>query len=191
MRNIPVICQNISCQKVFLTYPSKIKHNRAKFCSKSCQYSKSLIERFWEKVHKTDTCWIWTAYLDEKGYGHIGTNGKGTIGAHVLSYKIAFGDIPKGMFVCHNCPSGDNPACVNPSHLWLGTQKQNVQDAHKKGRINRKGTKNSSAKLTENDITYIRSVKDIIPMIQLAKEFHCTPENISSIWKRRTWKHVP
>jgi hypothetical protein len=84
---------------------------------------KTLQERFWAKVEKTDTCWLWTGNHDRRGYGRIAVDGK-TLGAHRVSYELMHGPIPPRMLVDHRC---FNHACVNPSHLRLATQKQNVE----------------------------------------------------------------
>lgn len=90
------------------------------------------IERFWDKVAHIPfhTCWEWTAAKNEKGYGVFGV-GKETDKASRLAYKLTKGPIPRGLFVLHSC---DNPGCVNPDHLWLGTNLDNVKDMIKKGR---------------------------------------------------------
>jgi hypothetical protein len=93
-----------------------------------------IADRFWEKVpDRPDVgCWLWTAATGPKGYGvfQLG-RGEGTTGAHRLAYELAYGKIPDGMFACHRC---DVPACVRPSHLFLGTNADNAADMGAKSR---------------------------------------------------------
>ena len=87
-------------------------------------------QRFWAKVRKTEDCWEWIAGKGGRGYGNFWYTGK-TVNAHRFSYVLTYGEFDQSLQVCHTC---DNPGCVNPEHLWLGTPKDNMQDKMKKGR---------------------------------------------------------
>jgi len=91
----------------------------------------TIMKRFFDKVEKTESCWLWIAGGRGKGYGSFKINGK-SIDAHRVSYELHNGEIPKEMHVCHTC---DNTKCVNPDHLFLGSPKDNWQDGFNKGRI--------------------------------------------------------
>lgn len=113
---------------------------------------KTLEERFWSFVKKTDSCWLWQGST-QKGYGNISAwNPKQRIlKAHRLSYEIHYGEIPEGVgyhgiCVLHKC---DNPSCVNPKHLILGTQQDNLEDMRKKGRSSHVITKEQVYKIRE------------------------------------------
>lgn len=92
---------------------------------------KSIEEKFWKNVTRGPGCWLWSGSRNDKGYGHIHVFNK-TIQAHRASWEIANGQIPDGMYICHRC---DNPPCVNPEHLFLGSPSDNTRDAVRKGRM--------------------------------------------------------
>lgn len=150
--------------------------------------------RFWRYVDKSDGCWLWTGKsLNKKGYGQIQIGGQGTkhILAHRLSYEIHCGPIPDGMVVMHSC---DNPGCVNPDHLSLGTQSQNILDAFARGRKNAIpphvfGEKCGASKLTEAQA--IDVIKSSEPMKILAARFGVSNSAIERIKNGKTWRHLP
>lgn len=120
-------------------------------------------ERFESKILKTDSCWLWQGMVNSKGgnYGRFRI-GKRMVLAHRASYEIFIGPIPVGKVVCHTC---DNPSCVNPNHLWLGTQSQNIKDAVKKNRWIQgnvrgqyKGEKHPNAKLSNTQVIQIKEM---------------------------------
>ena len=190
-----VVCAYPSCQKPFRATPAKVKKGWQKHCSAECyrlDTNARLLPRFWEKVVKTETCWLWTGAQGEKGYGTIRIDGHG-VPVHRFSYEIHFGAIPYSLFVCHNCPGGDNPSCVNPEHLWLGTPKENLHDAIKKGTFffaGREGELHVQAKLTDKEVLYIRSQKGIMTAKELALSCNAKESNIYMIWCGKTWRHL-
>jgi hypothetical protein len=96
------------------------------------RWSGNPVDRFWEKVDKSGDCWLWTGHRGCKGYGAAWAEGRHQA-AHRVSWELAFGAIPDGLHVLHHC---DNPPCVNPDHLWLGTNSDNQRDCVAKGRAN-------------------------------------------------------
>lgn len=171
---------------------------------------KTVEERFWSKVDEDGPvclgrgkCWTWIAGKNPKGYGIFGViGGFGEQLAHRISYRLLVDDIPNGLLVCHHC---DNPPCVNPKHLFLGTHVDNANDMVKKGRQSCRGftghatnwnsacgEKHGMAKLTENDVLSIRSQfsKGGITQIELGRIFGVTKLQIHNIVHRKRWKHI-
>lgn len=146
---------------------SKLQWEARIYCSMSCKnISEGLLrkipieERFWRFVSKgsEDSCWEWIGTHDGNGYGHImRETGKSPAKAHRVSYEMHKGPIPKGLVVRHEC---DNPKCVNPKHLILGTQKDNVDDMVKRCRQNKKSLQNLNHK-KKLDLQQIEEIKGI------------------------------
>ena len=137
-------------------------------------------KRFWEKVSKKNGCWQWTSALAVNGYGVFWFEGS-NVYAHRHIFYLEGCDIPSGMQVCHTC---DNPSCVNPDHLFLGSPSDNHVDSSKKGR--RKGQK-----LCEEDVRRIRDMhrsggknKDI------SRLFKLHPKYVHKITSKEKWAHV-
>lgn len=148
--SLPRTCEH--CGSPFMARTRQLRIGKGRFCSKSCAAStridpfgvgqgppRSLAVRFWAKVNKTDSCWLWMAGTRPNGYGSIrvrGADGKWRNEyAHRVGWLLLRGAIPDGLLVLHNCPGGDNKACVRPEHLFLGTHADNSRDAVKKGTV--------------------------------------------------------
>lgn len=156
-------------------------------------------QSFWIKVNKygaipehcpeLGSCWIWTGSTDGHGYGSIRRNGV-LHKAHRVSYVFAHGSIDENLNVLHKC---DNPSCVNPCHLFLGTQKENVQDMVKKGRNkygDLRGENGSGAILNQKQVDEIRQLlaKGNVTQRFLAEEYGVSYSAISDLSRGRTWK---
>ncbi len=147
-----------------------------------------LIERFWERVEVRgeDDCWFWTAACFPSGYGAIRDEGQARC-AHRVSYQIDHGHIPQGLFVLHHC---DERRCVNPKHLYAGTQKQNVQDAWDRDRMPF-GEQTVMSKLTEADVVEIRRRRrEGESLASLSCAFGVGQPTISMVARSKTWKRV-
>jgi len=146
--------------------------------------------RFWEKVNKSRNCWEWLGAKNTNGYGRFYDGDKMAL-AHRYSWELVNGSIPEGMYICHHC---DNRSCVNPDHLFLGTAKDNMQDAERKGRIaHAKGEKIGSSKLTEEQVLNIRNEYQFLGennSLVLAKEYGVSHVCILNIVNGISWKHL-
>jgi len=147
---------------------------------------KTSLERFWEKVDKTDTCWLWFG-SKTKGYGKMNINHH-CVYAHRFIWEETYGPIPEGLMVLHHC---DNPPCVKPSHLFLGTASDNEYDSVNKGRhFDNAGEKHPLAKLTAIQVREIRLVyiPRILPFRKLASQYNVSQSTIQQVLNRRTWR---
>lgn len=148
--------------------------------------------KFWIKVEKrgVNECWHWIGCRSARGYGRFNRNGR-TINAHRVAWEIIHRVIiPSGMEICHSC---DNPSCVNPSHLWIGTHKENCDDRDRKGRNKSfQGEAHGRAKLTNGIVLEIRNRYAIEPIgtLALAKQYRLNKKTVQQIVKRQLWKHV-
>lgn len=167
------------------------KHSEAskQMMSRSKAALRPAEQRFWERVVRgpKGVCWNWLGNKDQDGYGRLWT-GKRTTPAHRFSWQIRYGSIPNGFQVLHKC---DNPSCVNPHHLFLGTPRENIDDMLAKGR-SLKGEKHSLAKLTESQAIEVlrwrpgcgEKLKDV------AKRLRVSLSAIELIRSGRNWSHL-
>lgn len=149
--------------------------------------------RFWAKVRKTDGCWIWTGARNPNGCGRIsvGARGAGLALAPRASWILAHGAIPAGLHVCHHC---DNPPCVRPDHLFLGSGADNTHDMMMKGRngygVNR-GEENGAARLTSAAVLEIRKRRARGATLQsLACEYGVGKSSVHRIARGKNWRHL-
>lgn len=144
------------------------------------------LKRFWAKVDLSNPrdCWNWIGAAHESGYGAFSINHK-TVYAHRLVWEIANGPIQNGLFVCHHC---DNPACVNPKHLFLGTARDNYEDSAIKGRC--RGTHRPKTQIPTGLLKKLRTIREIygISQVQLGSMIDKNSSLISLI---ETGKVIP
>lgn len=156
--------------------------------------------RFWSHVDNSGECWLWIGAHTRNGYGsaHAPGHGGKTLLAHRVAWELTYGPIPDGMNVCHNCPAGDRPDCVNPAHLFLGSQAENIHDMIGKQRQApgaakaRVGRANGRAVLTESAIREIRAraASGHVNTSALAREYRVSDATINRIVERRSWAHA-
>lgn len=156
-----------------------VRQARQRFCGNVCaglsRPKRDQLTRFWQKVQGrgTDRCWLWTASAQESGYGSFYFDGQ-LDRAHRVSWKLAHGSIPDGAMVLHHC---DNPRCVNPSHLFLGTNTDNMRDMIRKGR--------HAKKLTPMQAIAIRA--DERKHKEIAREYGVSRPLVSAIKRGDAW----
>ena len=149
-----------------------------------------LAKRFWPKVEigAVGKCWEWMAAKQHDGYGVLGNEVGSQTGAHRIAWQLCRGSISLGMCVCHHC---DNPGCVNPSHLFLGTHADNMHDMFAKGRrIAAHGEQAGSAKLTAEQVRAIRReyASGIVTQAALGKRYGVSQPSISLIISKKHWR---
>lgn len=142
-------------------------------------------EKFFSKTDKSGDCWMWLGSFDRDGYGLFwdGDNQK-MMRSHQYSYELHYGD-RSGYCVMHTC---DNPSCVNPNHLMLGTNADNCADKVSKNR-HAKGEQQGASKLTEDDVVSILDRRNESYKV-ICSEYDIQPSTLYRIWNRESWKHI-
>lgn len=218
---MPVKVRCDQCSKVLLRNPSALNRrpDNLTYCSRECRsaYREAhRADRFWSKVDRNGSpqehcpelgpCWIWTAARLPAGYGLFGIPSRGAIKspaimlkAHRYAYELTRGPIPDNLWVLHRC---DNPPCVNPDHLFLGTATDNNRDTKGKGRWRtgsitkperlRRGVAHYEAKLTDSMVREIRGryLAGGVTGVALAKEYGVSNAALYKVLQGRSWKHV-
>lgn len=135
-------------------------------------------------------CWHWLGDVNSQGYGRFSLRNKHTL-AHRVSFNLFIGKIPIGLNICHTC---DNPICVNPHHLWVGSQSENLKDAVQKGRNYTPDTKahrNGNTSLTWQKVRAIRGMdEEGSPKFMIAKIFGVSQSTVGNIVRNETWKET-
>ncbi len=148
---------------------------------------KTIKQRFDEKIDKSGNCWQWTGWKNRVGYGSFWYKDSPKR-ANRVAWLLEYGEIPNGMCVCHHC---DNPSCVNPDHLFLGTHLDNMKDAALKGRFNPKiGQENGNSKLTEQQVLEIREMQGSLSQKNIARLYGVTQPLVGNIHRREIWRHI-
>jgi hypothetical protein len=177
------------CERCATGFTCTEKHQR--FCSLKCSAlsrekrataPEKRKRQFDKNFHVTPGCWVWTGRSNRQQYGEF-VYGDDVL-AHRVAYRLYVGPIPAGMCILHRC---DNPSCVNPGHLSVGTRVQNLEDMTEKGRRVR-GVSHGMAKLTEAVVLSIRS--DPRASRAIAAECGVSPATISLVRARKTWAHL-
>jgi hypothetical protein len=184
-------CDNTACvnpNHLFLgTRADNVKDRYEKGRTVSGQAWMSLKDRFWLKVEKLDDCWIWKGNLSRQGYGTIKDNKK-SVAAHRVSWRLHNGDIPDGMIIMHKC---DNPLCVRPDHLELGTKQDNMLDMKRKGR-NTFNSRHGGSLLTDDQVLELRKRYYAGESVHiLSKDYNIVIRSVYPIISGQNYKHLP
>jgi len=188
-----ILCKQ--CKEHFVPWSKK-----AKFCSYKCSSEfrkEESIERFWNKVDKNGpslkkemtNCWLWKGAIDKSGYGIMcmKKHFKRQTSAHRISWTLINGKIPELKEICHKC---DNPRCVRPDHLFVGTHKENMNDRDGKNR-NAKGELNGRSKINSNDVIKIRKLSESgLKYTKISNMYKIDRKTVKDIVVRKLWKHV-
>jgi hypothetical protein len=146
----------------------------------------TLGERFWKRVDRTGDCWEWQGQLSEKGYGQLQVQGKQKR-AHRVSWELSNGPIPDGMVIMHRC---DNPKCVRPEHLSVGTVADNNRDMQRKGRARfalLPGQRNGAAKLSDEQARQVSANRGQATAQELVNMFGVSAATVYAIWRGSRW----
>lgn len=147
----------------------------------------TLRERFDRYTKRGPGCWVWLSYRDPSGYGRLHYKRKPVLASRI-SYLLHFGEIPEGQHVCHKC---DNPGCVNPEHLFLGSQADNMADMYRKGRDRKrslKGEQHGQAKLTAEQVREFK--QSTLSDSEAARRYGVSRATIHAIRSGKTWSHI-
>jgi len=131
-------------------------------------------------------CWIWIGCTNRRGYGFVyDPSAKKTFKAHRQFYRRKHGEISPGLVVCHKC---DTPSCVNPDHLYAGTQLENINDMVSRNRV--KGERHNNAKLTNEKIFQIREMRKTLSGVKVAAHFGINRSTVAKIIRGERWTHI-
>lgn len=180
------------CAEPFMVIRSQSRPGSGQFCSRRCARSRHLGDRFWAKVRRSDGCWEWQGTHDPFGYGVLGASAhQRAVKAHRVSWQLHNGPVPVGLWVLHHC---DNPPCVRPDHLYLGTARDNAKDRanRRRGKEDRQsGAANDNAKLTEADVwAIVAALEEGVSQTAIAGRFGVKQPQISRIARRVSWRHL-
>lgn len=198
----------LTCGRVMSVLAAEVRRGNGRYCSRACAVEGarrlprlSRAERFWRHVD-TDSdprgCWLWRGHCNEFGYGLFsadGIAGSKILRAHRVAWELLRGAIPVGLELCHHC---DNPPCVNPDHLFIGTRSDNMRDMVAKGRHRSNlphqwGEAHSQARLSDEDVIEMRRRYSFggVTQRQLALAYGVSDNHVSAILTRRLWRHLP